>query len=229
MTGLVSPGPALELVASYGTPQISGRSDDPSWSRARSYSLAAMMGPDGHRKPLAEPGSIRLLWDEGSLYLCAEFTDTDVVTEAERDGLHAYEFGDVCEFFLRPADALCYWEFYATPRGHQTTFAWPSGGRRLPSALQTVNRLTVAAYVRGTLNDHSTRDSGWSAEMAIPWEILRRNAISYGPADSWRVLVGRYNYGASLPSVELSSAPAIPDTDFHDIAQYASLRLERPR
>lgn len=229
MSGLSMQRTETRCVALPGTPVITGRLDDPAWSGCTAYPLAGMVGAGGVRAGLAEAGSARFLWDDEAFYLGADFIDADVVTEADADGLHAYLLGDVCELFLRPSGARHYGEFHVTPNGHQTSFLWPSGGRRLPQALQKDALLRVAATVQGRLNDEFTTDRGWRAEMAIPWSVFRRGGVVYGPGDEWDVLVGRYNYGVTLPAVELSSMPEISVVDFHRVDEYARLRLEPAR
>lgn len=217
---------ASTCVALRGSPLLSGRLDDPSWARCPSYALSGMPDANGDRLRLEESGRVRFLWDEDALYVGAELHDSDVVSEANADGLHAYLLGDVCEVFLKPRGGRGYGEFHVTPNGHQTTFLWPSGGRRLPSALQQHSELQVSTHVRGRLNDATVADDGWSAEMRIPWSLLLKTDTALSPDDSWAILVGRYNYGLTLSATELSSMPPISAVDFHSTAEYATLRLD---
>lgn len=206
---------------------ITGRLDDPIWSGAPEYSMNGLVDASGKRLPLAEGGAVRFAWDDQFLYLGVHFTDSDVVTQAEQDGLHAYKLGDVCELFLQPIGQPCYWEFYVTPNGHQTTFCWPSIHDHPLSALQKENHLTVAAHVDGTLNDSHDRDRGWTAQMAVPWSMLKFKGQRFGPQTAWHALVGRYNYSVHLPATELTSVPAISARNFHLTREYATLELQK--
>lgn len=194
-----------------------------------SYRMNGLPGPDGHRMPLEESGTVRFAWDDQFLYLCADFADSDVVTKADQDGLHAYKLGDVCELFLQPAGQPCYWELYVTPSGHQTTFLWPSIHNHPPSALQKDNHLIVAAQVQGTLNDSRDRDHSWTAQMAVPWSMLKFNGQQFGPHTLWHALVGRYNYSIHLPATELSSVPPVSARNFHLTSEYATLELKEEK
>lgn len=205
---------------------ITGLLDDPIWSEAPAYPMNALVDASGSRLPLAEGGTVRFAWDDQFLYLGIHFTDSDVVTKADHDGLHAYKLGDVCELFLQPVGQPCYWELYVTPNSHQTTFLWPSIHNHPPSALQKENHLIVAAHVDGTLNDSRDWDHGWTAQMAVPWSMLKFDGQQFGPPTAWHALVGRYNYSIHLPDTELSSVPAISARNFHLTREYATLILE---
>ena len=86
---------------------------------------------------LAEGGKIRIAWDDKYFYLACEFTDSDVVAEGDKDQLHHYQLGDLCELFLKPADKSWYWEIYMTPRNNKSVFFFPSKGYLgLPSCFE---------------------------------------------------------------------------------------------
>jgi len=226
---LARPEVALHLRAVHAAvaPKIDGKLDDAVWNLAPAYPLS--LPEDARESGRAAPkfgATAQFAWDQKYFYVAVRMADDDVVTECESDGQYAYRMGDLAEVFLKPVGRSWYWELYATPNGHQTTFFWPSGGRRLPSALQTANELTVAAQVQGTLNHPADRDRGWTAEFAIPLALLERKGDSFGPGAKWTILVGRYNYSISLDAPELSTLPALAKTDFHRTKEYAPLTIE---
>lgn len=216
----------FEAVRTPHSLAITGVLDELTCGHGPVYRMNGLPDAGGSRMPLEEGGSFRFAWDDQFLYLCVDFTDSDVVTKADQDGLHAYKLGDVCELFLQPVGQPCYWELYVTPNGHQTTFLWPSVHNHPPSALQKENHLIVAAHVDGTLNDSRDRDHNWTAQMAVPWSILKFEGQQFGPHTAWHALVGRYNYSIHLPATELSSAPAISARNFHLTSEYATLLLK---
>jgi len=203
---------------------VDGRLEERVWAEARAFPLAAMMA-DGRRLPLHEKGTARFAWDDRFFYIALDFTDTDVVAEGEANGLDQIRLGDVGEVFLKPADRPWYFELHVTPRGCQTSYFFPSSGRRLPGCKLTVHRLTAAAQVEGTLNDPRDRDRGWTAEMAVPLEMLAERGCRFGPETAWKVLVGRYNFSVALDSTELSTMPEISQVNFHLTGEFATLRL----
>ena len=61
--------------------------------------------------------------------------------------------------------------------------------------------LRTAVHVDGTLNDPSDRDSGWTVEIAIPWDVLAEAAGRPAPpavGDIWRVNFSRVQWRARI-------------------------------
>ncbi len=204
--------------------RIDGRLEDAVWQQAQVYPLSLSLDALANGQRLQEPGTMRLAWDEKALYLGVDFTDSDVVAEGTRDGQPHYTMGDLAEFFIWPEDQTWYWELYVTPKGHQTTYFFPGGGRLgLPSHFQQGFRLKTAAQVDGTLNDWTDRDHGWTAEMAVPVKDLTARGETWGPGSRWRILVSRYNYSRYLWTKELSMCPALPATNYHLRKHYGRL------
>ncbi len=227
------PGAAVVTAIFTSEPvTLDGRLDDPVWREATVYSLQIPIDrqKDGAQATPHEPGTVRFAWDDQYLYAAFEFTDRDVVQEADADQGHHYRTGDVAELFLKPEGASHYWELYATPTGRKTAAFFPGRGRLgLASAFEHESDLKVAASVDGTAGDWSDQDTGWTAEMAVPRSELADAGIPLGPDQAWIVLAARYNYGVHLPTsgAELSSYPELSRTSFHLHEEYATLRLIR--
>ena len=83
-------------------------------------------------------------------------------------------------------------------------------------------RIEVAAKVRGTLNNWSDRDSGYTLEAAIPLAELTRFGDRF-ESDCWQLLTGRYNYSVTLPEIEYSATSLLPCTNFHLRKCYGTL------
>jgi hypothetical protein len=88
--------------------------------------------------------------------------------------------------------------------------------------------LRVGAKVDGTLNAWRDTDRGWTVELAVPRSDLESIGDVVGPDTEWRLLVGRYNYGKSIESVELTGWPKQPKTDFHGYEHYGVVRFQQP-
>lgn len=222
------PTPVLRAVYCESVIDLDGRLDEAAWGAAPAYPLGGSL--DQPHIETFEGGRVRACWDREYLYIAFEFEDSDVVAESAQGERHHYRFGDTAEFFLKPADAPCYWEMHATPRGYRATYFYPSFGRfGLPSNFNERSGLRVAASVDGTIGDDSDRDHGWTVELAIPVsDVAGRVDVPWGAGTAWAVLVGRYNYGRYNAVCELTSYPALPATDFHHHAWYAVLSLELP-
>jgi hypothetical protein len=219
------------MVAPYAheAVRIDGVLDDAVWQTATAYPMCLSTDQSGKGKEVQEGGTVRLAWDSNNVYLAVAFTDSDVVAEGDKDGLHHYQLGDLAELFLWPEDQTWYVEMYVTPRGNFTSFFFPSGGRGLPSTTASnAFPLRVAAKVDGTLNDWSDRDRQWTGEMAVPVSELTARGARVGPGTAWRVLVGRYNYSRWLFTSELTETPALPATNYHLRRDYGRLLFLAP-
>ena len=221
-----------EMVAYYTeTPvNIDGKLDDAIWQSAKTETYYMYLSADKEKDAvLAEGGKIRIAWDDKYFYLACEFTDSDVVAEGDKDQLHHYQLGDLCELFLKPADKSWYWEIYMTPRNNKSVFFFPSKGYLgLPSCFEDyIFDFKVAAQVDGTLNNWHDKDKGWTGEMAIPIKELTARGETFGPDSRWRIFVGRYNYSVYFTAQELSMSPQLSKTNYHLIDEYASLILKK--
>ena len=122
-------------------------------------------------KSMEEGGAVRFAWDEKYFYLGVEFEDSDILAEAAGDDEQHNYVGDTCELLLKPADHTWYWELHVTPAGKKANFLFPGRGTLVvPSSLRYSCKLEVAAHCNGTVNDWTDRDSGWTAELAMPLE-----------------------------------------------------------
>lgn len=215
---------------------IDGKLDDAVWQTATAYPmllpgdtparyapwLREAMGP-----ALREGGKVRFAWNDDWFYVGAVFEDSDLVAEGEEDQLHHYSMGDLLEVFIKPESSSWYWELYATPHNRQTSFFFPSQGRKgLPSNFNKAYcPLRVAATLDGSLNDWKDRDAGWTVEMAIPVSAITEHGDAWGTGSRWRVLAARYNYSCYLPIVELSATPRLERTDFHWLPDYGRIEF----
>lgn len=218
--------PLAEAVHARSAVTLDGRDDELFWAEAPAIDLATL-GP----RPPRLPGRVRLAWDERHLYVFAELRDDDVVaTGGPGPRAHQTE-GDVLELFIGPAGRTWYWELHYTPAGRRAAFFFPSAGRRLGSSVADGPRPRHrhAARVDGTINDWRDRDSGWSAEIAIPWAGLAVDDGAPAPRiHEWRLLFGRYAYSRWQEEVEISFWPPLPALRFHRPALFAPLRLLPP-
>lgn len=169
------------------------------------------------RAPRSEPetpetGSVSFTADAEYLYIHFTLTDRDIVADCREDQQPLYLYGDTVELFLKPEDSTEYWELHVDPNGNRTSIHFPGRSysrlqkRRWPAALPGFR-----AAVRRTA-------TGWSAELAVPWQELG------GRSRRFRVLAGRYNYGRDLDQVAHSSFPQLPRATFHRYEHYLPLQ-----
>lgn len=216
----------LQAVWSKTPVALDGKLDDSIWKSAPSYPLAFSQTTATTQSGPQDTGSVQFAWDEEFFYAAFSFRDEDVVQESDKDQEHLYLTGDLAELFLKPEDGTWYWELYAAPNGAKTAFFFPGRGRLgLPSGFKYQSGLRTSATFDGTLNDWKDRDTGWTAEMAIPRKELAQAGIPLDPAHPWRIFVGRYNYSRYLPFKELSMMPSLSVENYHLYEEWAHLEL----
>ena len=218
------PNVVLDAMYSASPVKVDGKLDDDVWQRATVYQMSLSADKEKAGDRLEEGGRVQFAWDKEYFYLAVTFTDSDIVAEGDKDQLHHYLLGDVCELFLKPGDRIWYWELYVTPRSRKTTFWFPRG----PGSLEDYkSELVVAAQNSGTLNDRTDKDTEWTAEMAMPVKDLCARGETFGPGSDWRVFVGRYNYSNYLRSgeTELSMTPQVSETNYHLINEYGRVNF----
>ncbi|MEM9723789.1 MAG: carbohydrate-binding family 9-like protein, partial [Bacteroidota bacterium] len=140
--------------------------------------------------------------DTTLLYFFAELEEPHVwASLKQRDTIifHNNDFevfidpdGDTHNYFELEVNAFnTVWDLFLTRpyrNGTNVLDAWDIPG------------LQTAVDIQGTLNDPRDRDSGWSVEIAIPWEVLLEgNASKRIPVNQyWRINFSRVNWDFDL-------------------------------
>ncbi|MBT3343814.1 MAG: carbohydrate-binding family 9-like protein [Gemmatimonadetes bacterium] len=207
-------------------PIIDGRGDDAVWESAVRVDLVdvAKLDPTPH----SQPTQARLLWGAEALYVLFEATDPDVWSSlSDRDDPLYNE--EVVELFIDPdGDGLNYVEIEINSVGTifdlLVTKSLRQGGKGMPvwdPALET------GVSTQGTINDPSDTDSGWSAEIALPWSALQTSildvpgsmALPPNVGDRWRLNLYRYERlrtaGVATGTIEYSAWSPVGRIDFH--------------
>lgn len=165
----------------------------------------------------AESTECRVGWSHRGFHLLARMQDSEIVPGLDQDEALHFRHGDTLELFLKPANASCYAEMYATPLGRKSTLFF-----RAPRREPQPDPLTAHDH-RGLRVEARRINGGWEAEMHVPAEELRVWGGDWGPGTAWTFLVGRYNHGSRFPSPELSVFPPVSAVDFHRTAEYARI------
>ena len=156
-------------------PVIDGRGDDAVWQQARE--LSPLRDIEGAAIP--HECRIKMVWDDDYLYILADMDEQHLwATLREHDSV-IYQDPDF-EVFIDPdGDGLNYieleinalnttWDLFL-PRpyrfdGQHILHDWEIPG------------LKHAVHLRGTLNNATDIDDGWSVELAIPWSSITSHA-----------------------------------------------------
>ena len=166
---------------------IDGKADEKSWQQAKP--LSPLRDIEGTAIPNLT--QIRMMWDDNYLYVFADMQEENLwATLTERDSI-IYQDPDF-EVFIDPdGDTKNYveieinalntvWDLFLTEpyrSGNIALHDWDIPG------------LKHAVQLRGTLNDSSDTDAGWSVEIAIPWASITGHSnhprtATAPPADS---------------------------------------------
>jgi len=166
-------------------PSIDGLLNDPVWSVAEVTTPFIVASGEGlaRRQTVA-----RAVWDDRALYVGFDCVDPDVWGTYFRPGDPVYE-EEVVEVFVTPSadDLRVHTAFELSPRN----VLWMSRHTQHPDRTSSVERnwdapgVQTATLVRGTLDDRTDADDGWSAEIAIAFSELGVAAPRDG--DVWRI------------------------------------------
>ena len=175
---------------------IDGRLDEAAW-RATPWS-DPFIDIDGVKRPYLAT-RVKMLWDDEYFYFAADLEEPHIwATLKARDSV-IFQDNDF-EIFIDPdGDTHAYYELevnaYATPWDLMLVQPYRDGGPAIHG--WDIAGLLVGVDLRGTINDPSDRDDGWSVEIAIPWEILKEAAPERRrprAGEQWRVNFSRVQW-----------------------------------
>jgi uncharacterized repeat protein (TIGR03806 family) len=221
--------PTFECRQAAGTIQIDGKADDASWRQAELIdNFAAFWLKDDARKPKTTTKA-RLLWDRDYLYFFADIEDHDLYADiVEHDG--RTWLNDVFEMFFRPDDTKpAYYEFQVNAAGTMLDIFFQRKGIPFEQAKADGEFHWQSAVARrGTLDNRTDRDDGWSVEGRIPWTDFSRTGGRPAVGDIWRFALCRYDYTLN-EKPDLSTCAPLSQPSFHLLEDYARLKFVGPK
>lgn len=201
-----------------GAITIDGVANDPGWIGAvQSPEFATAEGsPDAFGKATA-----RMTWDDQNLYVFAQVTDVDIVSEykAQDDPLWK---ADVIEMFVdADSNRRGYVELQVNPN-NATFDSWFATTRAQPGDEAWDSGMVAAVKLTGTAATGDT-DVGWDVEIAIPWAAVKGRdeamKVTLPPrvGDRWRMNIVRGDTRSDGKSKSASSWNRITYADWHAI------------
>lgn len=170
---------------------------------------------DGSALSKAET-AVMTVMDHNYLYVAFDVKDSDIHAELKENDAPIYDHDDVVEIFIDPTGtADPYYEIQVSAAG--VKFDSRFNGRRKNRTDSWDSGIKYAVKLNGTLNDPSDEDTGWSAEIAIPWKSLVQTPPKDG--DTWKVFfhrINRYSNKKSTREDFTSWTPAYSG-DLHNI------------
>jgi hypothetical protein len=208
---------------------LDGRISEPEWEAA-AWTERFVRYQNGAATELSTRS--KFLWDDGFLYVGFACQDPDVwATLANRDDLLWNE--EVVEILCDPdGDGLDYFEVQVNPLGTvlDLFLAKPYSQGGAADLDWNLDSLKTAVRIDGTLNHPVDTDREWTCEVALPFEELKFLAPSLSfpprPADTWRILVTRYDVErAGDKTVEISSWNQTDSRGFHVPEKFGRLHF----
>jgi hypothetical protein len=209
--------PEYRAKRSARPPVIDGLLDDEVWKQATPVELVRSL--DGGKPSLRTVA--RLAYDDQNLYVSFDCEDSDVWGTLLRRDDPIYNEEAVEVFIDADADGKTYNEIEVSP--NNTVFDAYFPARRQGMDTSWDSGMTSAVKVRGTLNNPSDRDDGWSVEMQIP--IARLANVPHVPprkGDRWRFNLYRLEH-IDRRAVEGSAFSPPLVGDFHHLPRFGWL------
>ncbi|XXF75864.1 carbohydrate-binding family 9-like protein [Myxococcaceae bacterium GXIMD 01537] len=212
--------PEYKVKRASKVPVLDGVLDDAAWAQATPVVLRGSF--DG--RPVSQRTEARLTYDDQFLYVAFDAQDPDIWGTFRKRDDPIYE-QEVVEVFLDAnADGRTYNELQVSP--HNVTFDAYFPARRQGMDLSWDSGMATAVKVRGTLDDASDRDEGWTAEMRIPFARLAEVPnVPPKPGDRWRFNLYRLEH-PGRQSVEGQSFSPLFVGDFHALPRFGWLTFE---
>lgn len=170
----------------------------------------------------------KMLYSDRGLYVLLDGTDQRLTATLQEDFLNLWT-EDVFEFFLWPDESqTIYFEYEISPLGyelpilvpnHQGKFLgwrpWNYGGSRAVSK---------STSVRGGPKESSATIAGWTAEVFVPYDLLRPlGNVPPRPGATWRANVYRVDYdGGQTTGWDWARV----GPSFHEFRGFGELRFE---
>lgn len=199
-------------------PTIDGKLNDTAWAVAPWTD--DFVDIEGAVKP---PPRLRtrakMLWDEQYFYIAAELEEPHVWGTITRHDAVIFQDPDF-EVFLDPdGDSHNYYEFEMNALNTGWDLFLPKPYKDGGPAMNEweIPGLKTAVHVRGTINDPSDSDEGWSVEIAVPWKALQEHAAHAGPpqeGEQWRVGFSRVEWQISVKDGKYVKVPQTPENNW---------------
>jgi uncharacterized repeat protein (TIGR03806 family) len=205
--------------------EIDGKGDEPAWQQAQLIDNFGLPWLKEDARRAKTTTKARLLWDRENLYFFADLEDHDLFADLTQHDDRTW-LNDVFELFFRPDDSKPpYYEFQINAAGTMLDIFFQRKGVPFEKARSDGEFHWKTAVVRrGTLDNRTDRDEGWSVEGRIPWDDFSRTGGRPAAGDVWRFALCRYDYTLNEKPETTTCAP-LSQPSFHLLEDYARLKF----
>jgi hypothetical protein len=209
--------PPVDIPYAAAAPVIDGKfENEAAWKSA--VSLKAFVNTI-KGTPFRQKTDVKLMWDDKNLYVAFTAQDKNLKTQYTKHDDELWH-DDAFEIFLDPkGDKKDYYELQVSPKG--VIF-----DAYLPKYRKNQNdwssNMKAAVAVDGTINDESDTDTGWSGEIAVPFESMKKGGgVPPAPGDIWTANFFRIDTGGKKKEYSAWSAPM--RGDFHTLGKFGRI------
>lgn len=196
-------------------PTIDGKLDDAAWLAAPWTGDFTDIEGEAKPQPLHRTRA-KMTWDDSCFYVAAEMEAPHVWANQTWHDSVIFEDPDF-EVFIDPdgdSHEYCEFEINARNTGWDLLLVRPYKDGGPPRNDWEIRGLVTAVNVRGTLNDPSDTDEGWSVEIAIPWAALAGIAHRATPpaeGDQWRMGFSHVEWQVDVKDGKYVKKPNTPE------------------
>ncbi|MCE9610457.1 MAG: carbohydrate-binding family 9-like protein [Chthoniobacter sp.] len=198
-----------------GPVRVDGKLDDKVWAAAPWTKDFADIEGAAKPKPRFRTRA-KMLWDDEYFYIAAELEEPHVWATLTKHDAVIFRDPDF-EVFMDPdGDAHRYFEFEinALNTGWDLFLAKPyKDGGKADNGWE-IPGLKTAVHIRGTLNDPTDTDRGWSVELAFPWRALAGRAGPPRAGEVWRVGLSRVAWQIAHAGGRYTKRPGMPEDNW---------------
>lgn len=213
---------------------LDGKLDEPAWATAPGTGpfIDVTNGRPAAGSPVS--GSVKVLWDEQSLYLGFEVKDADVVSGFDKKQKDPHLWTkDTVEIMVDPdgdGDNKDYYEIQVNPEGlvFDSQFDDYNSPKKDPDGpfghQEWEAKLKSGIVVNGTLDKPGDKDEGYVVELAIPWKSFgKAKAAPPKVGDIWRI-----NFYAMQNNGGVSWSPILGQGNFHKASRFGRVMFAEP-
>jgi hypothetical protein len=186
-----APIPRYEIKRAASPVAIDGKLDEAAWASASPAVTLQFLWDN--QTGAKQKTAARLLWDAQALYVGFDADDADVNAQFQQRDDPTYR-DDAVEIFINPdpKQETLYYGFEMNARG--VLYDYLNYNSRTLFKRFDSTGVKIATSIRGTMNDRTDTDSGWSLEASIPWanfQELSRRPPAAGAV--WKANINRWD------------------------------------
>lgn len=204
---LAQSGAAYTVRQRIDTIVVDGNLNEASWHGAAATLLTLW---NGSPAPAALLTTAKMVWDEEYLYIAFTAADSDIYATYTNRDARLWE-QDNYEVFVTIPGTTGYVEVEGSPIGTIWDGSFTNVFRG-PGASYTITGLRLAARVHGTLNNSLDQDTGFTAEIALPFADVYQGMPGGHPANGAQLRLNLYRINWNTPGTVGGPGAAGSDT-----------------